>query len=84
MQHSAIPFEPIGPAESVECTSSTSVRGTSAKVGIRYWRRLALVMVPVLSWWKFSVNANPMPWATPPSIWPRTCAGLMMPPASVA
>ena len=27
--------------------------------------------------WKFSVSTKPMPWATPPSTCPRTCAGLI-------
>src|ERR1700758_2766910 len=35
MQHSAMPLELIGPAESVEPIRITSVRGASAYVGIR-------------------------------------------------
>ena len=81
---SLMDLAPSGPSASSVSAKKISVRGTSAKVGTWYCRRIRVSTVPSALIRTSSNSAAPSACAMPPSIWPRHCSGFTTTPASAA
>src|SRR5215470_8761957 len=79
---SPTPLAPLGPNGYGTSTRMVSSSGASANVGTMQLVMFALATLPSL-YTTFSSSAQPSACSVPPSIWPRTIAGLIALPTSI-
>src|SRR5262249_40991078 len=78
---SPTPLNPPGPGLGVSMCPY-SIAGTSAAPGTRESRNVVATGLPAASYARCWKSTPPIPWTTPPAIWPSTTSGLIIGPQS--